>query len=313
MKSSSTLVVVMLALLAGCEAPQPLRKPAAVWEQARLSAMLQLADEQITGGKFEQARQTLATFHESNDPRLVIALARVDVEEGRYETALERLDGIAPEARGGATFNRLRGVALEGRGRWAEAALAYEAAYRSEPALDLLLAWLDTLVLDGRGDEARTILADERGRFPGQPVLQVLSARLCARDGQLAAAVDELTTAGLAEPDSAEIRRRRAEAYTAAGRYNEALPLWRMLVAAAPEDESSNLGLATAHFGVGEPTQALEIALRVLARRVDSADARLLAALSYRRLGQHDEAAALISDLRTDADTARLARALFTR
>jgi tetratricopeptide (TPR) repeat protein len=307
---AARLVFPLLLLLpTGCEAPRPLRKPGAVWDQARLSAMLQLADEQITGGKFEQARQTLATFHESSDPRLAVALARVDVEEGHYEVALKRLDGHPLDA--GATGDRLRGVALEGLGRWADAAAAYEAAYRAEPALETLLARLDTLVLDGRADEARQVLADERGRFPGQPILQVVAARLCARDGQLAEAVDELTTAGLAEPDSAEIRRRRAEACTAAGRYAEALPLWRALVAAAPDDENVRLGLATAQLGAGEPSQALETALGVLARHTDSADARLLAALSYRRLGERDDAAALVSDLRTDDDTARLARTLF--
>jgi Flp pilus assembly protein TadD len=311
MTSSRSLVGLAIIVLVGCEAPRPLRKPAAVWEQARLSAMLQLADEQVTGGKFEQARQTLATFHESSDPRLAVALARVDVEEGRYATALERLDAVAPENRSAETCDRLRGVALEGLGRWGEAARAYEAAYHTEPALELLLAWVDTLVLDGRADEARTILADERSRFPGQPVLQVLAARLYARDGELAAAADELTTAGLAEPDSAEIRRRRAEAYTAAGRYTEALPLWRTLVAAAPDDEAVNLGLATAQLGADEPAQSLETTQRVLSRHAESPDARLLAALSYRRLGQHDEATALVSDLRTDDDTARLARALF--
>jgi len=301
---------LLMLVLSACETPRPLRKPAAMWDQTRLSAMLQLADEQINAGKFDQARQTLATFHESTDPRLAVALARVDVEEGRYEAALNRLDGVLPEARSGSTYDRLRGVALEGLGRWADAAVAYEAAYRAEPVIELLLAWLDALVLDGRLDAARETLEAERGRFPGQPILQVLSARLCQRAGSLDAAVHELTAAELAEPDSTEIRRRLAETYTAAGQYAAALPLWRALVLAQPDDDGAHLGLATACLGAGEPAEALEAALHVLGRHHDHVDARLLAAVSYRRLGQPAQAADLLSDLRGDDDTARLAREL---
>jgi predicted Zn-dependent protease len=297
-------------VLTACEAPQPLRKPAAVWNQTRLSAMLQLADEQISAGKFDRARQTLTAFHESSDPRLVVALARVDVEEGRYEAALSRLDGATPEARSGATYHRLRGVALEGSGRWADAAVAYEVAYRAEPTMELLLAWLDALVLDGRVDVARGMLEGERGRFPGQPVLQVLSARLCQQEGSLEAAVHELTAAKLAEPDSTEIRRRLAETSTVAGQYAAALPLWRALVRDNPDDESARLGLAAASLGAGKPAEALEAALQVLARHNDHAEARLLAALSCRHLGRPGDAAAFLSDLRTDDQTARLAREL---
>jgi predicted Zn-dependent protease len=299
---------LLMLVLSACETPRPLRKPAAVWDQTRLSAMLQLADEQINAGKFDQARQTLATFHESTDPRLGVALARVDVEEGRYEAALNRLEGVLPEARSGSTYDRLRGVALEGLGRWADAAVAYEAAYRAEPVIELLLAWLDALVLDGRVDVAREMLEGERGRFPGQPVLQVLAARLCQQNGSLEAAVHELTAAEFAEPDSTEIRRRLAETYTAAGQYEAALPLWHALVKDHPEDDGARLGLAAASLGANKPAEALEAALQVLARHDDHVDARLLAALSYRRLGQPSAAAALLSDLRTDDETARLAR-----
>jgi hypothetical protein len=51
----------------------------------------------------------------------------------------------------------------------------------------------------------------------------------------------------------------------------------------------------------------------VLAQHADSADARLLVALSYRRLGQPDQAAAVVSDLRTDDQTSRLAGTVFAQ
>lgn len=290
--------------------PQPLRRPAAAWDQTRLSAMLQLADEQISRGKFDQARQTLAMFHQSADPRLPIALARVDVEEGRYAAALERLDQVVQEARSGPTYPRLRGVALEGLGRWADAAAAYEAAYRAEPALELLLAWLDVLVLDERADEARAVLAAERSRFPGQPVLQVLAARLWQRDGSLAAAAEELTTAELAEPGSAEIRRRLAETYMAAGQYEEARVTWRALLGIRHDDDEARLGLAAASLAAGEPAEALDVILPVIERNPALAEARALAALSYRRLGQPREAAELLQGIRGTGETARLAREL---
>jgi tetratricopeptide (TPR) repeat protein len=304
----SSAVAAGLVLPAGCEAPKPLRKPAAMWDQTRLSAMLQLADEQISTGKFDQARQTLATLHESADPRLAVALARVDVEEGRYEAALNRLDGVAEDARSGATYYRLRGVALEALGRWTDAATAYEAAYRAEPSIELLLAWLDALVLDERMDAARAVLEQERRRFPGQPVLQVLAARLCQRQGNNATALHELATAELAEPDSPEIRRRLADAYLAAGRYAEARQLYRALLVLKPDDDDAGLGVAASSLGVGEPDAALDAALRILARHSDNVDAQLVAALSYRRLNQPELAVPLLSALHGDETAQALAR-----
>ena len=91
---------ILLSLLAigGCAAPPKHRGPSVAWDQARLGAMLRLADEQITTGKFQQARDTLAMYHDSTDTRLVCALARVDVEEGNYEAALRRLEPITSPA-----------------------------------------------------------------------------------------------------------------------------------------------------------------------------------------------------------------------
>ena len=341
-----TTVLALLGL-GGCEAPRKAHGPSPAWDQTRLSAMLQLADEQIGSGKFVQARETLGMFHDASDVRLVCALTRVDVEEGNYEAALRRLDALPPEAGAATASQRLRGVALEGLGRWPAAAVAYQSAYTAEPAVELLVAWVDALILSGQSSFARDVLELERGRFPGQPAIQVLAAELYQRDGDHAEAIRELTTAGLAEPRSPEIRRRLAEAYTAAGRWSDAIELWRalladspaageeyalrsrlaacltragaavearemyaVLAAAKPEDDAVATGMAAASLLAGEPAKALDAALTVLQRHPENVDARLLAALSYRRLHQPAKAEALLSDTRGSGDAVELAQKL---
>ncbi|MCK4341507.1 MAG: tetratricopeptide repeat protein [Phycisphaerae bacterium] len=340
-------VMLVLLLVSGCQTPGA-RTPAAMnWDQTRLTAALQAAEERIAVGKFEQTRLSLEKFAGLPDQRLRLTLARVDIEEGDYVAALERLEAEASGALQTPEYHRLRGVALEGLGRWPEAAEAYGKAYANKPAAHLLIARLEALALSGQIDEARALLARERGRFPGQASLQVLAARLHARAADPEAALTELQTAALAEPDSRDIRRRLAEAYTSAKRYGEACAFWRALVADSlgaderqsnrhrlaeclllagridearlvyrvlvltrPDDEAAQVGLAAASLAAGEPTEALPAAMKVLQQHDSHIDARLIAALCYNRLNQPERAIELLSASPSDDDTHGFAQKL---
>lgn len=342
---------IALALAAsGCTAPGKTTAGPTRWDQARFSTTLQLAEEHIAAGKFDRACAALAAFSDFPDARLPLTLARVDVEQGHYGAALQRLDAVTPPNSERTSRARLRGIALEGLGRWGEAAAAYQVAYELEPDADLLTAWLDALVLDGRAPAARSILERERHRFPGAPTIHLLAARLCEEAGNAAGAIEELATAALAWPESLEVGRRLAEAYTAAGRHADAAEIWqrlvvasrdveerhrlrsrlakslmaaerfgearrvfRALVAADPDDRAARLGLAAACLALGEAAEALAAALEVLQADSSSADARLIAALSYRRLAQPTRARELLSGIPSGYELGELARELRAR
>lgn len=316
-------VPALLALIAvnGCAANTGGSKPKH-WDQTRRDASLQLAEENIKAGQFGRARGVLASFAEAPDARIQTALARCDIEEGRYDEALRRLDAIQ-DADQDARFQWLRGVALEGLGRWDAAAAAYEQAYRLEPNAQLFVAWLDALVLGGGIAEANQILARERARFPGEPVIILLASRLAERNEQFSMAIDELKTALLAEPKAVAVQHHLAALYMRAGRYAEAIAAWQrlieqcddaearhalrrqlagcllaagsyaeargvyqVLVSAKPEDSAARLGYATACLKMDEPREALTAALQVLRDDRGSLEAAYLAGLCYRRLDE---------------------------
>jgi len=339
--------LTLLVASAGCNAPQKNDPTLTRWDQTRLHAALQLADEHIAAGKFERARAGLAAFESLSDTRLQLTLARMDVEEGHYAGALKRLETFAGSAAELPSYHRLRGVALEGLGRWSEAVAAYAEAYHRRPTVDLLTAWLETLVLEGQSAAASSILQRERSHYPGQPGLHVLAARLCALSGDYETAISEMRTAALAEPDSPEIQHRLADLLTAAGHNTEAAELWRKLLSESqdtnerrhlrhrlagcllsaghagearrtfralvltqPEDEAARLGLAASCLLDDEPAEALEAALQLLRKRSDNVDARLIAAISYHRLNQPARATELLSDVRPVNDPEGLVREL---
>ena len=343
-------LTVLLVVLSGCQASRSAGTTPTRWDEARLSATLQVADEHMAAGRFERARQTLGAFSNSSAPRLHLTLARADVEEGKYAAALQRLDAIASAGASVPAYHHLRAVALEGLGRWDAAAGAYERAYQFEPTVDRLTAWVDALVLAGQAEAALPILDRERSRFPGRPGVQLLAARLWERKGNLTEATRELATAALAEPDSPEIRRRLAEAYTSAGRYADALTAWRSLVDKAqdgearyryrrrladcllragqydearrayrvqvltrPEDDEARLGLAAACLAAGEPAEALAASMKLLEQRHDSAEARLVAALACRRLNQPGRAREYLSDAGRGGEAGGAVRELLAR
>ena len=327
----------LLALITanGCTANHGGLKPKH-WDQTRRDATLQLAQENIAAGQFDRARGALASFAETPDPEIRAALARCDVEEGRYDDALRRLDGIEPEA-DNARLHWLRGVALEGLGHWNEAAAAYGQTFSLEPGAAILVAWLDALVLDGRDAEAAEILARERTRFPGEPVILLLAARLADSRGEFTTAIDELKTTLLAEPDSATIRRKLAVTLMRAGRYDEAVNEWQrlidlsdrpearhalrrqmascllaagrsdearqvyqVLIAAKSDDAAARLGYATACLKANQPRAALENALQLVRDDPRNELARALAGLCYERLGDSAQANEFLSGSRDE-------------
>ena len=334
----------------GCAATDASRSQPRLWNQTRAQVALQLADEHMREGDFERARSLLAAHGTSSDARLQLALAQVDLEEGRYAAALRRVDDTPPEDHEAGRCDNVRAVAYEGLGRWDEAAATYERAYQHEPTTARLVAWLDTLVLAGRADEARAVLDAQRSRFPGEPEIQALAIRLYQHTGDTAAAIDELQAALVHTPESAVMRGQLADAYMRAGRHREAAALWRELAASAqggqqrgrmrhklaiclladdefedavrtyriltltdPDDVRAHLGLAAATLASGAPVEAIAAAQRALRLDPGAGDARLALACAYAQSGQRGKAVEVLEARAKGAEADPLVRELLAR
>ncbi len=333
-RSAWPAVLLAAVLASGCEtSPRSAAGPARL-NETRLAAALQLTEERLASGKFAEARRDLARFEGSDDPRLALLLTRIDLEEGDYAGALNRLDTCADRGATLAGYQRLRGTALEGLGRWDAAATAYERAWQVAPTAETLSAWVDALVLAQRPDEARDVLARGHAVCPGEPGLHVAAARLAEAAGDANALVQNLEAATLAAPDAVDVRGRLANAYTLAGRPADAARVWRDLVSSAadratraryhrryagalaasgqldearaaygvlatwlPENDSVALALGAVCLASGHAHEGLDAIQGVLARRPEHVEARVLAALCHRRLNDTPAAVRLLSDV----------------
>lgn len=333
MRSTPLLLagLVLSVIVAGCATTEPRHVQHDAWDQTRAQAALQLADEQITAGRFDRARTLLAAHEADTNPRLQMSLARIDLEEGQYDAAARRLETMPPEARITPAYHEALGVAYEGLGQWDQAATEYEQAYELAPTAARLAAWLDTLVSAGHVEEAQQILESKRQRTPGEPAMELVAARLYARVNQPELTVRELQASLLRTPDSVMLKRRLAEALAAAGRHADALPLWRDLVRAAtdgetrhtyrgelaaclltlgqyaeatrtyrvmtltqPEDAAAYIGLAAAALADGQPDEGIAAATRAVEIDSQSEDGRLALACGYAQRGQYGRAAEVL-------------------
>ena len=152
------------------------------WAGAQRDVHLQLSNEHLTAGNLDRARAALAAYEQSGDNRVQLALTRLDIEQGDYAGALERLDFVAGPEAVSAPFFHLRGVAYEGLNQSALAAGAFAQSYAIAPKLATLVAWIEGLAMAGHSDEAERTLAAERSRFPGDSELAFLARRGGRRD-----------------------------------------------------------------------------------------------------------------------------------
>ncbi len=337
----------VLLVAGGCQSMQQREPKLTRWDRARVGATLQVADEHMAAGKFDNARRTLEAIAQVPDPRVTLAKARVEIEEGHYESALSTLDEVPAEALPVDGYDHLRAIAYEGLGQNTQAAAAYEAAYRRRPSVESLCGWIDALVLADRAQEAAEVLNRERRAYAGDAAVHVLAARLCEQIGDVDGALSEWDTAALAERGSRVVRRRLADACKAAGQYARAADLWRDLIADCadtderrelrhrlagcqvsarryedarqnyniialthPDDRAAQLGLSATCLACGKPAEALAAAQRVLERDPNQRDARLLAALSHARLDQTARAAELLAGIAAGDGDARVGELL---
>jgi MSHA biogenesis protein MshN len=124
-----------------------------------------------------------------------VAMAPVEAASAVPEARIEKRTPTRT-ARERAEAHYQRAVASHQQGHLADAAAAYAAALREEPAAALARQALAALwIAEGRHAEAKTLLADGLALQPQHAAMAMMLARLHAERGELQAAADVLQSA----------------------------------------------------------------------------------------------------------------------
>ena len=257
-----------------------------------------------------------------NHPAVVTPLAQALVLDGEYDAALEALDAIAAEHLGdkeAASVQVVRGDALAGMGRVADAHQAYEAALAADPQKALAHVGKARLAMRGeRLDEARSSLAQALDADGRSHQAWALLGDIEGAEGQLEAAVVAYTEAlqGNLNPFDLHLRRgvtqftlrnhagaqedlealRRIAPqhpgtsylegllHLGAGRYVEAQSAFERSLSVAPGFPAAMFHLGASHLALGQWNRAEQHLLQFLRIQPESTDAaRLLAAVRMRQ------------------------------
>lgn len=127
----------------------------------------------------------------------------------------------------------------QGQGRFVEAAKAWEAALRLEPADDGIKQDLAAALHQAKDDErARKITEELLAKAPASPELNFLMGEICLAQQQPEPAITHLMKASQADPGALPVRAALARALLAAGHATDAIP---HLEAALSMDEDGSL------------------------------------------------------------------------
>lgn len=241
-------VEIAASLLAAAAAAEPNRADV----QARLAAALARA------GNLPQAEEVLRRAQERNpnDPNLQLQLGRLRLRTGAGQEALGIFDRLIASQPSNAEALEGRGLALDLLDRPAEAQQAYVAARALAPSDMRIAGNLGfSLLLEGRGREARDVLEPFAGRANMPPrmrtSLAIARAMTGDRDGAMAVLGPDVTpqdldqlVAGLQggrpgapaqQADAGPSQRSSRRASAQAGRGSDAAAVWRPYGETTPE------------------------------------------------------------------------------
>jgi predicted Zn-dependent protease len=174
---------VALVLLNGCgnSVPEAKKEAAQRWGRTRAQVTAEVAEELLRVGKIDEA-EAKANEALSSDVHCMpaqLTLARVYIEQGRYQSAAAMLVRLATEGEESADQAYLLGVALEKQGQPAEALASY---YRAQALTTTghapILAAAEVLVSMGRPDKARQAIERHLNNAKGDVAMVELAARL---------------------------------------------------------------------------------------------------------------------------------------
>lgn len=246
----------------------------------RLAALYFAAGEQAArDGKQEDAAQrfhwSISTDPRSEKPRLAMARALVALE--RPEDAMSAAHGALVAAPSSLEAALLLGDLYTKHGKHAEAAQVFEFASRSHPGI----------LATGAGEAAKPPPEAFDVMFGLGKSLAVL--------GESAESIAALRRAVEMDPKHAFAAKILARALESANKLDEALPVWKAVVALEPEDGVANhrLGALLARKGDHEAAAAaLAVARKAMP---DDVDIALALAAAYEAQKRFDDAAPVLA------------------
>ena len=257
------------------------------------NALLGLARLRLSRGQNDAGRALLRRLLKV-DPQNAEAhshLARLDAEAGD-EKALEVLRGLAGKKEAGVVELLHLGQALLARGRFEDAAAAFERARRLQPEESAVLTYLGMArQAQGKGDQALLHFQKATEVNPSDHQAPLLAARLLAHQGQPNRALALMKQAMERAPDKVEFYPELIKLYLLLGETKGAMRTAADFRGASPQNaEAAYLhGLTNMMMGhTQEAERLLNVSLSLDPKGIDAR----LALASMRRM-ERDEAGAL--------------------
>lgn len=176
-------LVMALALLNGCSDSVPDAKKAASqrWGRTRAQVTAEIAEELLRVGKLADA-EAKANEAISCDAACVPArmtLAKIYIEQGRYQSATAELTRLASEGKESADQAYLLGISLEKQGQLKESLACY---YRAQGLTTVgyapIAAAAEVLVAMGQPEKAREVVNRHLANAKGDVGMVEVAARL---------------------------------------------------------------------------------------------------------------------------------------
>jgi tetratricopeptide (TPR) repeat protein len=232
-----------------------------------------------------------------------IGLARAQQQLGRFDEALQAAEAgeaLRPDV---PAFALQIGDILRAAGRTDEALAAYVRAAELGTSITPLTRQGDLYLRLGQPDQALQAYEEALALAPGDAdALLGLAQAYALRGGgvdqaDFANAEARLKRAAQLAPGNVNVTLALGDLYTAYGRHDGAAEQYRQALAAQPDDPLAQGRLASALLAAGELEAALQEQIKLVDLKPGDRGALLGLAVTYRALGQPDDAEAAYSQL----------------
>ena len=287
------------------------------WNEVRGRVKYQLAFQQYSNGRFEDAAGTIAEALSLEPARAdsYAMLAKCHLEMDRPASAQKALDMAERRGAESADLHYMQGVLLERRDRLTEAIQEYAKAQSLDHSkIDYLIALVESLVSEGHIPKATSVLEENASRVDDDGSLAVLSAYIALMTDQVEVAAAHLRSALAHGTKSDLVRLELGRNLVGMHRCREALPLLRPLLDRFDETELDGVlrrAAAVCHIDEGEPGEAKRILSGYAKRHPHDAAAQLL--LAKAAIAGGDSMTALAAVTRAEQESPHHPEVLFVR
>jgi len=255
--------LVAASAMVGCAGPHDEAKAEAYqrWYDARAGVLLSTGEDRFRTGDLEgaagNAREALSMSPQNDQARML--LARVAIEKGSFNRALEYLGELAERTPEDDRVPYLQGVVHERLGRYEQALRSYEKARAIDPTNPgYVAAAAEVLVALDRADEALGLVETKLPVLEETAAVHVLAGDLAMLVGRPDRASGHYRHARRLDPTDSEILEKLARSLFFTGEYKRAAMYLTDLVGHEPYEQCvwAYMMLGDACLALGRNTQA---------------------------------------------------------